>query len=157
MKKVFALVLALVMALSFAACSPYSNMTNPFVTYDTIQEAFAGVGFAMEVPDSVEGSASGRTILGGSSLSMIEVNYHGAAGKTLSIRKARGTNDISGDYNTYSVSKKVTVGTCNVTLKGNNDGLFYVAVWTTSNYTYAVVANSGLTQDAMTAIIQQVS
>ena len=155
MKKVVALALALVMALSFAACSPYANMANPFVTYDTIQEAFAGVGFAMEVPELVEGYTSSRTILGtsGSNLSMIEVQYHSADGKT----RRSNTNDISGDYNNYSVSKTVTVGTRSVMLKGNSDGLFKVAIWTIDGYAYAVVSNSGLSERALTAIIQQVA
>ena len=158
MKKVFALALALVMALSFAACSPSIGMTNPFVTYSSTQDASKAVGFDMVVPATVTGYDSGRIILGisNSNLSMIEVLDKAADGNTLSIRKARGTSDISGDYNTYSVSKKVTVGARRVTLKGSSNDQFKVAVWTNDNYTYAVVASSGLSEDAMITIIQQV-
>ena len=158
MKKVFALALALVMALSFAACSPSIGMPNPFVTYGSTQEASKAVGFDVVVPNTVEGYTKGRIIQGvsSSSLSMIQVLDEAADGNTLCIRKARGTGDISGDSNTYSISKKVTVGARSVTLKGNGNDQFKVAIWTKDNYTYAVVATAGLSEEAMIKIIQQV-
>ena len=55
----------------------------------------------------------------------------------LRIRKAVGTDDISGDYNEYKEENVVKVGELEVTEKGN-DGNISVASWTDGTYSYSI-------------------
>jgi len=76
---------------------------------------------------------------------MIEVIYFDAE-KThegLRIRKAVGTDDISGDYNEYKEENIVKVGNLEVTEKGN-DGNISVASWTDGTYSYSINVDEAL-------------
>lgn len=95
---------------------------------------------------------------------MIEVIYRNKpteAGDSIEayrIRKAVGSDDISGDYNDYKEINKVTVGNNTVTLKGNNSKV-YTAVWTSGEYTYAIdidMAGQGFSADEVIAIASAV-
>lgn len=73
----------------------------------------------------------------------------------LLIRKAAGSDDISGDYNNYEQISFATVNDVEVTMKGNND-LVSVAIWTDNGYTFAVDTNNPITIDQMKEIIGNV-
>jgi len=76
---------------------------------------------------------------------MIEVIYFDAE-KThegLRIRKANGTDDISGDYNEYKEVNVVKVGDLEVTEKGN-DGSISVATWTDGTHSYSINVDEAL-------------
>ena len=61
-----------------------------------------------------------------------ETQYEG-----LRIRKAKGTDDISGDYNEYKNVETVKVGDYDVTEKSDGKNIF-VATWTDGTYSYAI-------------------
>ena len=143
------------------------QIPNPFVDCDTLNDAANVAGFDIIVPDSIDGYEE-RSITALEN-DMIQVQYlHGD--DQISIRKAAGEEDCSGDYNEYAESTVVTVGDREVTLKGNN-GQVMLAVWTEGGYSYAVgvytytqhndgVADpesaTGVTEETMTAWIAQV-
>ena len=74
------------------------------------------------------------------------------------IRKAVGSDDISGDYNEYSETDEVSVSDNPVALKGN-DGSVFVAVWTSGAYTYAIDIDhngQGLSRDEVLTLVNAV-
>lgn len=124
-----------------------AQIPNPFVDCDTLAQAEQLAGFALTLPADIK--AAGISVLPGD---MIQVLCEDG----LSIRKALGDEDISGDYNTYPQVETVTVEGHAVTLKGESNQVT-VAVWTADGYTYAVHSETGLSRDAALSLASQVA
>ena len=84
-----------------------------------------------------------------------EINYTGD-GQSLSYRKAKGTEDISGDYNEYQNDKHLTIHGLDILLKGNSEK-YTLAVWTDGTYAYALSFEQEVTEEEITAIISAIS
>lgn len=108
---------------------------NPLQEVSSMEEAEKITGFALKAPESV-GASTGRiiTVYSGN---MIEVSYENGNDSGCSIRKAAGSDDISGDSNEYAALKTVSINNSQVTLKGENEK-WSVATWTADGYSYAV-------------------
>ena len=74
----------------------------------------------------------------------------------LYFRKGLGTQDISGDYNTYKTVEEQTIGDKTVTCK-ENDGLVYTAIWNDGTYSYAVMSNAGMNADQLETWVQSLA
>ena len=69
---------------------------------------------------------------------MIEVIYfNDTDNEGLRIRKAKGTDDISGDYNEYKNVETVKIGDYDVTEKSDG-GNILVVIWTDGTFSYAI-------------------
>lgn len=118
------------------------QIPDPFEGFSTLEQAVKAAGFEMSVPDAPKGyeTAIYRVNTG---TQMLEVIYSDKdlenedAVEAYRIRKAIGSDDISGDYNDYSEKNEVSVSGNQVTLKGN-DGKVFVAIWTSGEFTYAI-------------------
>lgn len=112
---------------------------NPIQEAASLAEAEKLTGFGMEVPKA--GKLYSRMEIVVLSGSVIEVSYYTEDGSDLGyyVRKALGTEDVSGDYSEYSQTGTRTVNGHEVTLKGDN-GLCSLAVWTDGTYAYAIGA-----------------
>lgn len=186
MNEMIALALSAMMALSPAACGSYGKTggteipdsftecktmdeaangngvecPNPFTEFQSMEDAAKAAGFSMLVPDSVEGYPDRviRVLSGDESESMIEVIYYnGNAEKEFCIRKAAGSEDISGDYIEYAESNTVAVGEIQVTMKGGN-GQVQLATWTNNGYTYSIgiYHENGVSCDKMAGLVTAV-
>ena len=116
---------------------------NPFEIVDTLDEAAKIAGFSLEAPTEYADYKS--IVIQAIADDMIEVIYFDAE-KThegLRIRKAVGTDDISGDYNEYKEENVVKVGELEVTEKGN-DGNISVASWTDGTHSYSINVDEAL-------------
>lgn len=71
------------------------------------------------------------------------------------IRKARGSEDISGDYNEFDNVTETQVNGSAVTIKGNGDG-FGLALWVSGDYSYSVSVSSGISENALKEIIEKI-
>ena len=142
MKKLIAIILCGLSVCSLAACASKSatsgnaEIPNPFVDCATLADAAKLTGFDIVVPDSVDGFDT-RTIQV-MDKKMIQVIYSKGENNLL-IRKQAGSDDISGDYNQYSETNTVTLGSLQVTMKGDN-GMVSLATWTDGGYTFAIDA-----------------
>lgn len=125
-----------------------TEIANPFLECKTMEEAAQVAGFSMELPQGAEPVAI-RAVED----DMIEVLCQMEAG-TVTLRKAVGDQDISGDYNHYAQTDVREWNGRTVTLKGT-DGMFMTATWLDGGYTYAVRAEGGLDRDGMYAILSQ--
>lgn len=81
-----------------------------------------------------------------------QIVYEGTD-NSLTYRKTRGTDDISGDYNQYDQISDITINGINVTVKGNAD-LYYLATWHTKDYSYSISIDEGVTLKTLLGIVQ---
>ena len=161
MKRLFAVIMMLLTILSLAACGSSSDndepdiigMPNPFTDFDTLAEAEKQTGFYITLPDAI--GSSDNKIYRAMNNEMLEVIYVNGEDETGRVRKARGSEDISGDYNEYAETETVSAGGIDVLLKGDA-GLVKLAVWTNDDYAYSVSVEAGLSADEMTAIVSAV-
>lgn len=162
MKRLFAVIMMLLTILPLAACGSSTDsdepdiigMPNPFTDFDTLSEAEKQTGFYITLPDAI--GSSDKRIYRAMNDEMLEVIYVNGEDETGRIRKARGSEDISGDYNDYAETETVSVGGIDVLLKGDA-GLVKLAVWTNDGYAYSVSSEAGMTADEMMALVSAVS
>ena len=163
MKRLFAVIMMLLTILPLAACGNKTDdstepdiigMPNPFTDFDTLAEAEKQTGFYITLPDAI--GSSDKRIYRAMNDEMLEVIYVNGEDETGRIRKARGSEDISGDYNDYAETETVSVGGIDVLLKGDA-GRVKLAVWTNDGYAYSVSSEAGMTADEMMALVSAVS
>ena len=160
MKKLITLSLCLAAALLLTGCGSQESgeLANPFVEYDTIEEAEKAVGFDLSVPESIDG-LSERIIRVDSEDQLIEVIYQNGQDEDqeIRIRKAVGTDEISGDYNDYSQSRTLDVDGIAVTVKGDDD-LITVATWARDPYVYSLgnYTDSKFTEEKTAALVKEI-
>lgn len=148
-----------------AATTSAEQIPNPFTDYETIAEAAEAAGFSMDAPESI-GTFGSRTyqVLGaGEADAMIQVTYAAtadAAEDYYVLRKAAGTDDISGDNSDYEETSTLTLGAdaTEVTVKGS-DGAISLATWTKDGYSYSLGAYGSvqLTEEELTSIFEQIA
>lgn len=114
-----------------------TQIPNPFVEVKNLDEASKIAGFTLEVPETYEDYK--QQVTQAIENDMIEVIYleEESGYEGLRIRKAKGTDDISGDYNEYRNVETVKVGDYDVTEKGD-EGNIFIATWTDGTYSYAI-------------------
>ena len=136
------------------------QIPDPYESFTSLKDAAAAAGFDVTLPDAPKGyeNVSYRVDTGEK---MLEAIYSDKdtdsadAKEAYRIRKAVGSDDISGDYNDYSEKKEVTVSGNKVNMKGN-DGKVFTAVWTSGKFTYAIDIDNngqGLSEDEVTALV----
>jgi len=112
------------------------GVPNPYEIVDTLDEASKIAGFNLSVP-ATYGDYK-KQVIQAIEDDMIEVIYfNDTDNEGLRIRKAKGTDDISGDYNEYKNVETVKVGDYDVTEKSDGKNIF-VATWTDGTYSYAI-------------------
>ncbi|MFR0077432.1 MAG: hypothetical protein ACLRVB_07570 [Blautia sp.] len=114
---------------------------NPFTDCEDLNKAAQITGFSLNVPTTPDYVS----VLEDSD--MIQTDYENG----MYIRKASGSDDISGDYNDYSQVETVN----GVTLKGEN-GKFSLAVWNGDGYTYAIGVQEAMSQSDMLELTAKV-
>lgn len=124
-----------------------AQIPNPFTACATLTEAEEQAGFPLSLP--ADSTISSLSVIPGE---LIQAD----CGNGLSIRKAAGSADISGDYTAYPETEAASVGETTVTLKGS-DGKVKVAVWTSDGYTYAIRSETGMSRQAALTLAAQVA
>ncbi len=140
---------------SGSATSDTAQIPNPWTGCTTLADAAALIGYDFTVPDSVDGYPD-VTIAVLESEQLTEVQYSSGNAR-LCLRKAPGSDDISGDFNQYAESNAVDVDGRSVTLQGN-DGQVQLATWLDGDYIYSIGIyredGTGLTADEMTGLVK---
>ncbi|MEA4813954.1 MAG: hypothetical protein VB112_03460 [Oscillospiraceae bacterium] len=174
-KKIFALALCTLMALSLAACGQSGQNTetssgttssdtnkstsgdraqipNPFIDCETVEDAEKVAGFDITVPEDIS-EGYDLDYISAIKNNLLQINYKDKDGNEILLRKGAGSDDISGDYNEYAENNTVSVGDLSVTMRGNS-GTVSVATWTSGDYTYAIdMTGAGLSTDAVSALV----
>lgn len=128
------------------------QLPNPFVEYTSMEEAVAAAGFDMAVPETLFDMPI--ALIRVMEDKLIEVVYDGG-GQKITLRKAPGESDISGDYTLYSWLEVANVDGKAVTFKGA-DGAITVALWAVDGYSYAVRAEVALDRELMESVIDSI-
>lgn len=138
------------------------GMPSPVVDYESLKEAEDAIGFEITLPEVLDGYS--EPIISTISGDTIQVIYSNDDGREITIRKAEGTADISGDYNVYTEECTASVNGDVVTIVGNG-GKYNVATWTANNFTYSVYTSDtlssqypseGISMDEMIEIVSSV-
>ena len=128
-------------------------VVSPMQTVDTLAEAESTTGFGLEVPESIKDTdLSEITVIAGDT---IQADYAKNDEVFISIRKAKGNEDISGDYNTYDRVETIDVNGNDVTIKGTGDTC-YLATWTDNGYSYSFSAFNGMSKDDIVCLIEKI-
>ena len=127
---------------------------NGIVEVSSVDELSSAVGFEVSDVANLPFTPS-QTVYSSYWGDMAQIDYSGE-GQSASFRKSVGTEDISGDYNTYASTVETAVGTADVTLKGDND-LYTLAVWTDNGYSYSLYLSEGITEDRWETIINGIN
>ncbi len=125
------------------------QIPNPLTEHETLADLAKTVGFEVTLP-AVDKAYQETTFI---DISGETADVRFANGEdTITFRKAKGSDDISGDYNTYKESKTITVKGVSVSVKGN-DGI-NTATWQKDGFTYSFSSDKGMTQDALVKAIE---
>lgn len=132
------------------------EVPNPFIEVKTLDEAYKIAGFTLLVPKTYQEYKI--QLIQVIENDMIEVKYlsEESGFEGLCIRKAKGTDDISGDYNEYRNIEMIKVGDYEVTEKSDKKDIF-VATWTDGSYSYAIkVDRAKLNAEDISKLIQNI-
>ena len=113
-----------------------SGMPNPFTEVKSLKEAEKKTGIKMTAPKKIKGYDEISYEIAKKD-KFIQVNYSNDDDNSIIIRKAETKKDVSGDYNKYKNTKKVTVKSYKVKLQGNGK-TYSLATWTKGKYSYSV-------------------
>ena len=84
---------------------------------------------------------------------MAEIRYRSGEAEAV-FRKSTGTEDISGDFNSYDTVQTLAVGGIAVTLKGNS-GSYLSAIWTRNGFSYSLSISCGAPEEVWVRIIAE--
>lgn len=137
-----------------AASGAVTTLANPWQECASMAQAESLAGFSLAISDSAlpEGYGPEAACIQAIEGSMLEVNYNGERGGSVCLRKAVGTDDVSGDYNSYDLTQTSRIAGQDVTLRGAENA-WYVATWTSDGYSFAVVSTSALTTSQVEALV----
>ena len=129
---------------------PQTQMGNPWQSYETLQEAQDAVGFSLGMAEDLDGwQAVEFRVMNDSLLELICQKE----GRAVRLRKAIGSEDISGDHNTYESVTLAEYPNASVTLRDNKGILVF-----TDEYSWSVYCEDGFaegeTEQFLNAILQ---
>lgn len=134
--------------------SDMDQYVNPFMEFDTLEEAESTVGFDITIPEAYEDYSELSFFVADGRI--LEIQYYDSDdNRGLLVRKAKGSEDISGDYTEYSDVSEIQTAAGAVTIKGN-DGEYNLAVWTFGEYSYSVFVGSGVSEDELKNIVEEI-
>ena len=138
-----------------------TQIANPWIEYENVQDACESVGFSFNVPNK----AGGYEIKGyrvASDLNIIaQIYWTDGDSSKLEIRKAKLSNndntDISGDYNEYEFTKTTPINALDVQISGQAEDAINLVTWENGDYGYQIQSDSGLTLQEVTRLVKQIS
>ena len=128
-----------------------TNVSNPFVTCDSIQEGITVSGIPITIPEAL-GDFKLDTITAKKD-ELLQL-YYVAGEYNLFIRKGYFSLDNSGDYTKYDEERDYVINGIDVKF-GIDDNLIYNAVWENGEYAYLLRTSVGLTEDSFARLIVQ--
>lgn len=86
---------------------------------------------------------------------LAEIKYSGNADEQVSYRESTGSEDISGDYNSYQQIDTIKVLNIEIVLKGEN-GIYKTAVWQNEGHSYSLGISAGADKRTWEKILMSV-
>lgn len=127
-----------------------TQMPNPFIPYESIDAAKKALSFNPSVPSYMPIGYEIDEITAIED-NFLQIIYNNDKGERICYRTAKSNDDISGDYNTYDNEKKITIGDCEVTVRGNEN--ISGAVWNIDDIAYSIQTDTELSEKEIKDII----
>lgn len=136
----------------FEKAGGQTQIPNPFTEYETIDEALKAVNFnALYPANAPEGyEVSDIFVMSGEMLQIVYKN----ADNEIMYRTQKGTEDISGDCNTFKSTQALKVGDITASVRTSDNGMS--VIWTLNGLTYSVYSDKALTNESISPIISSV-
>lgn len=155
-KKVIGFILCASLFLSSAVgiFSPTAfGLRNPFVPYESIDDVKNVLSFSPAVPEVI---TEGYKLSEISSIDkdFLQIVYKDNIDNRFFYRMARGTNDISGDYNIYKINKRVAIGDLTVTMRGNKK--ISSAIWSKDGFAFSLYSDVELDEIEIINVIKNI-
>lgn len=111
------------------------QIPNPFVSYESLADVKEVLSFDPVVPSALPAGFEQSEITSTGS-DFLQIVYTDSRDNKIVYRMAKGSEDISGDYNTYKNNKEVKIGDLTVTMRGNDN--VSSAVWVDGGFAFSV-------------------
>ena len=149
-KSVFAVLCLCIAAALLGGCSydreaakqPVSEgqavgMPNPFIDCQTMEKAEEIAGFNMSSPVFDDLTERSYQAVKGQMIQVFNRGDGAPGDGGVLVRKAKGSGDISGDYNTYPVNDTFEINGMKITARGTEEG-YVTVIWEDGGYAYAM-------------------
>ena len=128
-----------------------AQIPNTFTEHETLEELEKTVAFDVTLP-SFENSYKATDFI---DINRETADIRFSDGKNeITFRKAKGTEDISGDYNTYSLNKTIKVKNTDVKVRGNNG--VNTATWQKDGFTYSLSFETAISEADLAKCIENI-
>ena len=124
---------------------------NDIVEVSSVEELSKAVGFEVSEPGNLPFEPE-SVVYTAYWAEMAEITYSNDE-KTAVFRKGIGSDDVSGDYNSYELTSKVSLNNIDVTLKGRNEK-YTLAIWTDGEFAYSLSLSEGIEETEWIRILQ---
>lgn len=122
---------------------------NPYCDVESIDEARELLGYDFKAPSYIPDGylTDSITVISGK---IAQISYL-SADDGITYRTARGSDDISGDYNSYSDEETKDVSNLSITFKSDGEKT-HLAVWSDGENSYSISSSGGINKDIMEKI-----
>lgn len=128
-----------------------TQLPNPLTEHGTLEELEKTVAFDVTLP-SFENSYKATDFI---DINRETADIRFSDGKNeITFRKAKGTEDISGDCNTYSSNKTIKIKNTDVKVRGNNG--VNTATWQKDGFTYSLSFETAVSEADFTKCIENI-
>ena len=124
---------------------------NDIVEVSSVEELSKTVGFEVSEPGNLPFKPE-SVVYTAYWAEMAEIIYINDE-QTASFRKGIGSDDVSGDYNSYELTSEISVNDINATLKGNGE-TYTLAIWTDGEFAYSLSLSGGIGEAEWIKILQ---
>ena len=159
MKTLKALLAVMLVTLCLCGCQNETKqpqepeIPTPFTEEETMEAALEKTGLEFSIPYNFK-----PTVFLAYENGMVHLEQVNEDESKIYLRKAPVNpemEDISGDYNSYEKTDKVTLVGQNVTVRMNGNKV-HVATWTDGDYSYAVGTTAGMSIDELIDFVEQI-
>lgn len=128
-----------------------TQLSNPLTEHGMLEDLVKTVGFDVTFP-SFENSYKATDYI---DISKETADIRFSDGKNeIIFRKAKGTEDVSGDCNTYSSNKTIKIKNTDVKVRGNNG--VNTATWQKDGFTYSLSFETAVSEADLTKCIENI-
>ena len=127
------------------------NENNDIVEVSSVEELSETVGFEVSEPGNLPFEPESVVYIAYWA-EMAEIIYINDE-QTAAFRKGIGSDDVSGDYNSYELTSEISVNDINATLKGNGE-TYTLAIWTDGEFAYSLSLSEGIEETEWISILQ---
>lgn len=114
---------------------------NDIVEVSSVEELSKTVGFEVSEPGNLPFEPE-SVVYTAYWAEMAEIIYTNDE-QTAAFRKGIGSDDVSGDYNSYELTSEISVNDINAMLKGNGE-TYTLAIWTDGEFAYSLSLSEGV-------------